>query len=76
MGMRAVLVASARDVWQTSASRFGQARALANARRAATGLSRERVEREEVRIFLETLDDSGPDGTSEAQGRAAAGYES
>ena len=53
--MRTVLATSARDAWQASASRFGQARALANARRAATGMSRQRVEREEVRIFLETL---------------------
>jgi hypothetical protein len=76
MGMRAVLMTSARDVWQASASRFGQARALANARRAATGLSRDRVEREEVRIFLERLEVSDPDGTSEARGRAAAGHDS
>jgi hypothetical protein len=71
-----VLMTSARDLWQASASRFGQTRAIANARRAATGLSRERVEREEVRIFLETLEVSDQDGTSEARRRAAAGHDS
>lgn len=73
--MRTVLVTSARDVWQASASRFGQARAIANARRAATGLSRERVEREEVRLYLETLVVPEPDGTAEERRRAAAGHD-
>jgi hypothetical protein len=61
MGMRRALATSARDLWQASAARFGQAHALANARRAATGLLRERVAREEVRLYLERLETS-PDG--------------
>jgi hypothetical protein len=79
MGMRTVLFTAARDAWQASASRFGQAHALANARRAATGMSRDRVEREEVRIFLETLGPSEADdatGSRHAAGRAATGSDS
>jgi hypothetical protein len=35
---------------------FGQEKAVANARAAATAMSRRRVERDEVELYLESLD--------------------
>jgi hypothetical protein len=73
-------VRSVRSAWDASAARFGQARALANARHAATGLSRQRVDREDVRLFLEGLDQPEPDQTHDPRSRpprhAAAGSDS
>jgi hypothetical protein len=71
MGMRTALATSARGLWQASAARFGQAHALANARRAATGLLRERVAREEVRLYLEELEAPQDGDESEATGQTA-----
>ncbi len=42
---------------------FGQDKAVANARTAATALSRRRVERDDVELYLEALD-AGPDVAS------------
>ena len=71
---------SVRSAWDASAARFGQARALANARHAATGMSRQRVDREDVRLFLEGLDepesDRAVDPRSRPPRRAAAGSDS
>jgi len=51
----------------------GQDRALSNARRASTEVSRRRVERDEVTIYLDELDNPGGETstqTSTQSGRA------
>ncbi len=47
---------SVRTWLDLSAARFGQARAITNARHEATRMSRQRVEREDVRLFLDGID--------------------
>jgi uncharacterized protein (DUF1778 family) len=79
-GMSAALRRSVQQAWDASTARFGQARALTNARHAATRLSRQRVDREDVRIFLDALDqpdaDEGLRPPGRRTGRAAAGSDS
>jgi hypothetical protein len=56
---------------------FGQERAVANARAAATAMSRRRVERDEIELYLESRNtDAGvasvsPDAWGDAPARAA-----
>ena len=56
---------------------FGQDKAVANARAAATALSRRRVERDDVELYLEALDSDtdvasvSPDAWTDAPARAA-----
>jgi hypothetical protein len=56
---------------------FGQDKAVANARAAATAMSRRRVERDEVELFLRALDPGteaasvSPEGWAGAPARAA-----
>ncbi|QIK66813.1 hypothetical protein G7072_11090 [Nocardioides sp. HDW12B] len=57
--MSKALARSARTWLDLSAARFGQARAITNARHEATRLSRQRVEREDVRLYLDQLDGPG-----------------
>ncbi len=64
-------------VRQKLSALFGQEKAVANARTAATVLSRRRVERDEVDLYLEALDAAAhvepvtPDVWSGAPARAA-----
>ena len=55
MGVSRPLARNARTVFEFSAARFGQARAITNARHEATRMSRQRVEREDEprRVSLE-----------------------
>ena len=55
MSVSKALARSARTWLDLSAARFGQARAITNARHEATRMSRQRVEREDVRLFLDGL---------------------
>ncbi len=65
MGVSKALARSARTWLDLSAARFGQARAITNARHEATRLSRQRVEREDVRLYLDQLDGPDSDGSSD-----------
>ena len=70
MGVSKALARSARTWLDFSAARFGQARAITNARHEATRMSRQRVEREDVRLFLNGLDEPvGADGDDVAPPR-------
>ena len=61
---------SVRAWLDVSAARFGQARAITNARHEATRMSRQRVEREDVRLFLDRLDEpEQPEGDDVAPPR-------
>ena len=56
---------------------FGQDKAVANARAAATAMSRRRVERDDTDLYLESLESArdvasvSPDAWTEAPARAA-----
>lgn len=63
-GVRGAVARSVRLWLDRSAARFGQAHARANARQATTRLLRQRVEREDVRIYL---DEHTTDGVSAAE---------
>lgn len=56
MSVSKAVAHSVRTWLDLSAARFGQARAITNARHEATRMSRQRVEREDVRLFLDGID--------------------
>ncbi len=64
MGVSKALARSARTWLDRSAARFGQAHAITNARHEATRLSRQRVEREDVRLYLDQLGTDDADAAS------------
>ena len=55
VGVSKALARSARTWLDLSAARFGSARAITNARHEATRMSRQRVERDDVRLYLDRL---------------------
>ena len=72
MGVSRALARNARTVFEFSAARFGQARAITNARHEATRMSRQRVEREDVRLFLDGLDEQLESADEAGTGTAVA----